>query len=161
MIYQICATNGIPDPLQTLYTKFRDLAPGRPTVPLPPRKDLELAFSAIIQSLSNGGYLIMDAMDEIPHGNQRDQFLKWLRSFSHQDNPKLSILASSQGEPDFSNEFWWDLGWTILGMGPSKVDVDIGFFVSHELTTAPKFSDLSEVNRAKIKNHLVSNSNGR
>jgi len=145
IFYQLCASHGVPKQLQALYTKFSDMAPGRQTVPLPPKNDLEMTFQSIIQSLSGGGYLVMDALDEIPHGIQREDFLRLLRNISGLVNSKLSLLVTSQGEPDFREEFQWDLGWRILGMGSSRVDVDIARFVQNELISvgigeARKFS---------------------
>ncbi len=160
IFYQLCASYGIPNQLQALYTKFRKMAPESQTVPLPPKNDLEMTFQSIIQSLPGGGYLVMDALDEIPHGIQREDFLGLLRSISGLVNSKLSILVTSQGEPDFKEEFQWDLGWRILGMGSSRVDVDIGRFVQNELATARKFASLSDTNRDKIKDYLVKHANG-
>jgi hypothetical protein len=123
------------------------MAPGRKT-PLPPKNDLEMTFQSIIQSLSGCCYLLVDALDEI------------LRNISGLGNSKLSLLVTSQGEPDFREEFQWDLGWKILGMGSSRVDVDIARFVQNELATARKFASLSKANRDKIKDYLVKNANG-
>jgi len=163
IFYQLCASHGVPKQLQALYTKFCGMAPGRlggQRVPLPRGHDLAMTFQSIIQSLPCGGYLVMDALDEIPHGDQRRDFLDLLHSISGLVNSKLSVLVTSQGEPDFREEFQWDSGWRILGMGSSRVDVDIGRFVQNELATARKFARLSDTNRDKIKDYLVEHANG-
>jgi hypothetical protein len=72
----------------------------------------------------------------------------------------LSILVTSQLEPDFDDEFLWDLGWENLGLGRSRVDEDIARFVHYELSTASKFSQLSFDNKRRIEDYLTANAAG-
>jgi hypothetical protein len=72
----------------------------------------------------------------------------------------LSILVTSQSQPDFDSEFLWDLGWENLGLSRSRVDEDIARFVHYELSTATKFSQLSFDNKREIEEYLVANADG-
>jgi hypothetical protein len=125
----------------------------------------------ICRSSASRGFLLLDALDEIPHGQQRGQFLQLLRILtghektaqeppSPRKSSTLSILATSQVEPDFDDEFLWDLGWENLGLGRSRVDEDIARFVHHELSTACKFSRLSFDNKRRIEDYLTANAAG-
>ncbi|KAM3066204.1 hypothetical protein ACMFMG_012147 [Clarireedia jacksonii] len=98
-------------------------------------------------------------MDEIPHGEQRDDILYLLHELTNPGVSKVSLLVTSQPEPDFSNTFRWDLGWTNLGMSSSRVDADIGLFVRHAVSTASKFSGLSGDDRKKIEDYLTKEAN--
>jgi hypothetical protein len=161
MVYQLCISQRlIPKQIQALYSKYRKQTPGRPIVPIPPRDDLLHLFLDICQSFSTQCFLLLDAMDEIPHGEQRDDILRLLHELTNPGVSKVSLLVTSQPEPDFSNTFRWDLGWTNLGMSSSRVDVDIGLFVRHEVSTASKFSGLSGDNRKKIEDYLTKEANG-
>lgn len=160
VLYQFCTSQGIPKQLQSLYLKYKKLSHAHPTVLRPLKSELLKVLLDIFQSLQSGGFLIMDAMDEIPHGLQREDFLRFLLEVTSHQTSKLSILVTSQNEPDFANQFRWDLGWKILGLGSSRVDKDIALFVRYELSTATKFSRLSLDNRRIIEDYLIRNADG-
>jgi hypothetical protein len=163
ILYQFCASQGIPEPLRVLYLKYsklKEMSHGSSTAPRPMNSEILKVFLNISQSLPNGGFLVMDAMDEIPHGLQREDFLQFLRKVTGNQGSRLNILVSSQSEPDFTNQFRWDLGWNILGLGRTRVDEDIALFVQDELSTATKFCRLSVSDRKRIETYLVQNANG-
>ena len=165
IVYQFCAIQGIPSQLETLYLKYKKLVPGRRRVPIPGSSELTKIFVDICHSSITHGYLLLDALDEIPHGQQRDQFLKLLRVLTgHEEkttNPStLSILVTSQRELDFDNGLLWDQGWENLVLGRSRVDEDIARFVDHELSTATKFAQLSFEDKSKIEEYIVEHALG-
>lgn len=102
----------------------------------------------------------MDAMDETPHGLQREEFLRLLHEMATTKPSTLKVLVTSQNEPDFEDAFRWELGWLSVGLGRSRVDADIRQFVQHEISIASKFANLPQIDKERIESYLVQEANG-
>jgi len=160
LLYQLCVSQGIPRQLESLYLKYKKLSHSHLTIFKPLKSELVAVLLDSCNSLSKGAFLIMDAMDEIPHGDQREDFLRFLHEIASDRSSKINVLVTSQIEPDFIHQFRWDLGWEIIGLGGARVDQDIALFVHHELNTSAKFSTLSPDDKIRIENFLVENASG-
>lgn len=66
---------------------------------------LEDTLAACVQRFSNV-YIIIDALDECPHGkNERENLLRSLSSFLERSLPSLHMLWTSRSEPDIEATF--------------------------------------------------------
>jgi hypothetical protein len=127
MIYQFCMAIGIPDELEVLFAKYRKLV--QPILADPTTPDLLGTFLKVFRASPVPAFLIMDALDEIPYGMQRTDFLGLLGKISDLRSSCLHVLVTSQNEPDFEDTFRWELNWEAIGVSQEQVKHDIRVFV--------------------------------
>ena len=148
-IAQLCPPNSVFPELRRLYDKCHQrYPPGAPS-----DSDLRSTFVSIIAGLSSGTaltespesqrdgniaksvttsetFLVIDALDEIPFGPQRDRVLDLLTELSALNLPHLHILVTSRDQPDIREALISNSGSKSVSLNNSSVQADIGTFVS-------------------------------
>lgn len=160
IIYQLCIHHGIPQELQKLYAKCRNLR--HPQIPaiFPTNSELLETALNIFSGVARDTFLIVDALDEIPSGSQREDFLGFFNDIAKLKSKCLRVLVSSRNESDFDSTFQWDLGWTAIGLNRAGVDVDIRSFISDRLKRSRKFAKISQAAKGKIASNLLKRADG-
>ena len=149
-IAQLCPPNSVFPELRRLYDKCHQrYPPGAPS-----DSDLRSTFVSIITGLSSRTalteqspesqrddntaksvttsetFLVIDALDEIPFGPQRDRALDLLTELSALNLPHLHILVTSRDKPDIREALMSNSGFKSVSLNNSSVQADIGTFVS-------------------------------
>jgi len=149
-IAQLCPRNSVFPELHHLYDKCHQrYPPGAPS-----DSDLRSTFVSIITGLSSGTafteqspesqrdqnaaksvttgetFLVIDALDEILFGPQRDKVLDLLTELSALSLPHLHILVTSRDQPDIREAMISNSGSKSVSMNNPSVQTDISTFVS-------------------------------
>jgi hypothetical protein len=79
---------------------------------------------------TNETFLVIDALDEVPFGPQRDRVLDILTELSALNLPHLHILVTSRDQPDIREALISNSACKSVSMNNSSVQADISKFVS-------------------------------
>lgn len=88
-------------------------------------------------------YILLDALDESPRGQRRDDVLQALVDLRHSSDGRLHLLVTSRNEPDIRNTLRNELNvsdYETLSMKNENVDRDIAAFISQSLRDNRKLS---------------------
>ncbi|CAN9204423.1 unnamed protein product [Alternaria alternata] len=106
-------------------------------------------------------YFVFDGLDEIPHGELREEILGLLSDLSTTfGSNKIHILVTSRPDKDISEYLPGSQGWLRLSMGRCKIEDDIALYVSGQISSHAKLSRLPLDVKNRIKHELVQGANG-
>jgi hypothetical protein len=108
----------------------------------------------------NHTFIIIDGLDEIPYGSQRQVVLEFLRYLSGLPLPRLHILATSRLERDIEGALKGCFRWQVLGICRQDVQVDIDIYITSQIAETPKLQSQPESIKAAIKDKLVIGADG-
>ncbi|CAN9162491.1 unnamed protein product [Alternaria alternata] len=101
-------------------------------------------------------YFVFDGLDEIPHGELREEILGLLSDLSTTfGSNKIHILVTSRPDKDISEYLPGSQGWLRLSMGRCKIEDDIALYVSGQISSHAKLSRLPLDVKNRIKHELV------
>jgi len=98
-------------------------------------RELVCAFDSV--------HILLDGLDEIPHGENREAMLQTLVEMRKWSEPRLHVLVTSRDEPDIRHVLSNELGAAsdqMLSMNNESADRDIAGFISEHLRQNPKLS---------------------
>lgn len=108
----------------------------------------------------NQTFIIIDGLDEIPYGSQRQAVLEFLRYLSGLLLPRLYILVTSRLERDIEAALRGCFRWQVLGISRKDVEADIDIYITNQIAESPKLQSQPESIKAAIKNKLVAGADG-
>lgn len=148
----------IPESLQSLQQYCDDQSQ-------PPEDELLKAIKATTEGFSNA-YLIFDALDECPEGDQRDELLSMLETIHKWTKANLHIFLTSRKVAIIERKLESLIGTEVSGTGvidlelhQSDIDSDIAVFIEDKLKKG-NYDLLNEDFKAKIKDTLRKKANG-
>ena len=116
----------------------------------PPISDLENAVEQVVAKFQDV-YVVIDALDESPRGEQRDAVLDTLSQMRGWRLPGLHLFVASRDEPDIRSELNPQIDEEIF-LERSEVDQDIADYVRQKLRSdrrlqkfAPHFTEIEDV----------------
>ena len=104
--------------------------------------------------------IVLDALDEVPFGPSRDDFLELLLQLTELKSPMLRILVSSRKDWDIEERLILEAGWQSQPIESHLVSEDIGRFVRGQLTHRPKLRTQSAEIKDLITTGIVDLSSG-
>lgn len=119
--------------------------------------DLKNLCQACIDSYDQV-YLLIDALDECPCGQERSKVLAHLQQLV-EDSPKVRILITSREEVDIRDCFA-TLGVDKISLTGGDVDKDIRRYIKSEIGRSYRLKDLSPSLRQLIEDQLTQKSDG-
>lgn len=166
-IAQLCPQDQVPSSLQQLYDRHSNKFP--PGVPSD--DELKQTLISIIRELGQGLivaknvqnkpknniFVLIDALDELPHGKGRQDILIFFNELSLQRLPHLHVITTSRNESDISRGL---SSWTSISMDKKMVTEDIRLFVNNELDKDLQLSRQKPAIKSKILHRLVDEGNG-
>jgi hypothetical protein len=106
-------------------------------------------------------YFIIDALDEVPWGAQREYLLRFMRELPAVASERLRILVSSRNEGDIQDTFCdIDSGWMNIPVGPKDVDKDIEKYINNGMEKHRSLKRQSSATKSLIREKLIQNANG-
>lgn len=154
ILAHLCANiNDIPGELETLYNKYygtMQTATADELVPLLRAMAVTNKFDDI--------YIVLDAVDECPKGDERDELLDLIVEIRSWTDSRCHLLISSREEPDIKRVLTPLLTTPAVSIQGPEVASDIDVYINSQLTgRLAKFSD--EV-QSEIKTTLSRGANG-
>ncbi|KAI9761972.1 MAG: hypothetical protein M1840_001501, partial [Geoglossum simile] len=148
-----CSKPSIPDSLQSLYNAYKHEQP--------PTDGLKSAARAVLE-LPGQNFIIIDALDECPYGEERTQLSTVLREFSTWALPNLHILVTSRKELDIDKTLAPLVTSSPLCIQTEQVDADILLYVQTQLESDAILKERTKVPQLKeeIETTLVKGANG-
>jgi hypothetical protein len=107
-------------------------------------------------------YILLDALDESPRGEPREDVLQVLVDLRSWSAPGLHLLVTSRDEIDIRDVLCNELGalnGEMLSMKNEYVDRDIAAFVSHQLRDNRKFQKWKDYH-GRIESVFTESANG-
>jgi hypothetical protein len=169
ILCQICADRDIPAELRILFREKYPAKPSTPTLRATLRSILRSDGGDIghLQILASGPhqiretYFVFDGLDEIPHGELREDILGLLSDLSTTlGSDKIHMLVTSRPDKDISECLPGSQGWLRLSMGRHKTEDDIALYVSSQISSHAKLSRLPSDVKHRIEHKLVEGANG-
>jgi len=121
--------------------------------------DLTEILCDVIQSLDNV-FIVIDALDECPKGDERDSLLTVLATVESQSMDDLHILVTSRREPDIEESLEPLLTSPSISLQGSEVDWDIQSHILSVLATDSKLKKWSADIKQEIEMTLTKGANG-
>jgi hypothetical protein len=100
-------------------------------------------------------YLLVDALDELPIGSQRDEILRFLAQLPSLGMPNIHILVTSRDESDIKTLLVGRHSWDSLPIDKSKVAIDMRKYVANEINKHAELSLKSSQIKSQIMHRLV------
>ncbi|RYN79266.1 hypothetical protein AA0120_g10790 [Alternaria tenuissima] len=169
ILCQICVGRDIPTELRELFSEKHPAKPSTPALKAALRSILrsDSGDTSHLQIQSPGpheireSYFVFDGLDEIPHGELREEILGLLSDLSTTfGSNKIHILVTSRPDKDISEYLPGSQGWLRLSMGRCKIEDDIALYVSGQISSHAKLSRLPLDVKNRIKHELVQGANG-
>lgn len=113
----------------------------------------------IVQSFESV-FIILNALDECPKGEDRDCLLTVLANIESKSLQNLHTLVTSRREPDIEENLKAYLTSQPISLQGSEVDWDIRSHISSVLATDPKLKKWSEDIKQEIETALAQGANG-
>ncbi|KAF7868722.1 uncharacterized protein EAF02_009458 [Botrytis sinoallii] len=167
IIAQLCDKYGLLPELKELYEKCK---------PYPPSTvQLTALILSIISSLQGSSAtftnseqteacrsitLVIDGLDEVPPGKQRDDYLRVIEKLSSIQNPNFRIVIVSREEGDLKASFPKNYGWRWLIRGTAHVTLDIKQFVQARISNHRRLNSQSTEIKTLISRRLSQGSEG-
>lgn len=104
--------------------------------------------------------LVLDALDEIPFGTQRDAILDFLKDLSAARLACLRIIVTSRRDIDIEERLVSDGCWKSQQIDTVHVDQDIEFFVNGQMSRNPRLKSQSSKVKTIISKGIVGMANG-
>ncbi|MCJ1437731.1 hypothetical protein MMC27_007118 [Xylographa pallens] len=103
-------------------------------------------------------YIVLDALDECPEGDLRDEVLKLITDLCSWSASKIHLIVTSRQESDIQEALIPLLTWPAIPIQGARVRGDIEAYVDHQITTYLRrlSTDLKE----EIKDTLLQGANG-
>jgi hypothetical protein len=140
-----------PKILEELYYKNKSAKPSD--------ESLNSALSSIIRESSHT-FIIIDALDKSPMGDERDRLLKLIKEMHRWSIDNLHILATSRKEPDIEHTMLLSLKSPAVCIEVSQNTADIDLYVRNQLNSHRSLKTLGAPLKNEMEDTLVSKSNG-
>jgi ankyrin repeat domain-containing protein 50 len=121
--------------------------------------ELTVILCEIVKSLHHV-FIVIDALDECPKGEERDCLLTVLSDIESKSLQNLHTLVTSRREPDIEENLAAFLTSQPISLQGSEVDWDIRSHISSVLATDPKLKKWSEDVKQEIEITLTQGANG-
>jgi hypothetical protein len=105
-------------------------------------------------------YIILDGLDEVPHGPQRSRILRFLGEISCLEHPRLHLLVCSRQEQDIESALLSSHRWTPFRISHANVEKDLDVYITNQIAVNPKLQKQPENIKEEIKNKLVRGASG-
>jgi hypothetical protein len=105
-------------------------------------------------------FIIIDALDECPYGEERTQLLMVLKEFSTWALPNLHIIVTSRKEPDIYKILGLLVTSPPVCIQTEQVDADIRLHVKTQLANDVDLNEWPLKIKEEIETALVEGSNG-
>ncbi|KAH8593172.1 hypothetical protein B0O99DRAFT_689076 [Bisporella sp. PMI_857] len=171
---QLCPSDGMLPQLKDL---FQSCHPDLPSL-----KELQLVFLNILCELCkatpmkkagletagageetcklNHTFIVIDGLDEIPYGRQRQAVLGFLRYLSGLFLPRLHILVTSRLERDIETAFLGSFRWQASEISRQDVTADIDIYITKQIEESFKLQSQPETIKLAIREKLVAGADG-
>ena len=154
IVGQICHQTGvILEALQKLHKKCSDGSQA------PALCDL----TEVMRSYATGDdlqdiYIVLDALDECPKGDLRDELLKLIADICSWSPSNIHLIVTSRQEPDIQEALSPLLTGSAISIHGAQVSGDIEAYVDHQITISLRrlSTDLKE----EVKDTLLRGANG-
>jgi hypothetical protein len=106
-------------------------------------------------------YLVIDALDEVPRGVQRDKLLEFVSQLPNFGTDRFRVLVTSRNENDIQDALGGsDTGWMDLPIAPEHINQDIERYVNEGIEKHRSLKRQSDSTKALIREKLIQNANG-
>lgn len=106
-------------------------------------------------------FFIIDALDEVAWGAQREDLLDFLKQLPDQAPENLRILVSSRNEPDIKGCFGCsNMVWKDIPVKSEEIDKDIEKYINSGIEKHQSLRRQSDVTKGLIRKKLIQNANG-
>jgi ankyrin repeat domain-containing protein 50 len=105
-------------------------------------------------------FIIVDALDECPYGEERTQLSVVLKEFSTWALPNLHILVTSRKEPDIYKVLALLVTFPPVCIQTKQVDADIRLHVKTQLANDADLKEWSPQIKGEIETTLVEGADG-
>jgi archaellum biogenesis ATPase FlaH len=106
-------------------------------------------------------YLVIDALDEVAWGAQREDLLRFLRKLPAIASEGLRVLVSSRNESDIRDTFCHpESRWTDIPVDLKDVDKDIEKYIDNGMEKHRSLKRQSSATKSLIREKLIQNANG-
>lgn len=152
LLCQLCsAVHNIPEDLLKLYEKCQN-GRQKPCIP---------DFKAILSSLTaefDSTYIVLDALDECPRGEERTELLNQLEALSGWNT--INLLVTSRSEQDIKGVLLPLEGMCAVPIQSDDVDPDIKHYVRKQLAEDLKLRKWPDSVKTTIEETLAAKSQG-
>lgn len=154
ILAHLCAKiDEIPGKLETLYNKYygtRQKATADELIPL--------LKAMVTTNKFNDIYLVLDAVDECPKGDERVELLDLIAEIRSWTDSRCHLLISSREEPDIKRVLTPLLTTPAMSIQGPQVASDIDEYINSQLTGP--LANFSDAVQSEIKNTLSRGANG-
>jgi hypothetical protein len=152
LCHQLCSSlHQTPDSIARLFQKCNN-GTQNPSI-----SDLTTALSTL-PAYFESTYIIIDALDECPRGEARNELLEQLNILSGTHG--VNLLVTTRLEQDIKNAILPLKGLVTIPLQSSEVDADIELYVDKQLVQDPKLRKWPDSVKKTIQESLVAKSQG-
>jgi hypothetical protein len=149
----------VPQPIVELYQRCHQTFPTRAPTLLQLQNTMQKVLAQILKT--DKVYLVIDALDEVPRGVQRDKLLEFVSQLPNFGTDRFRVLVTSRNENDIQDALGGsDTGWMDLPIAPEHINQDIERYVNEGIEKHRSLKRQSDSTKALIREKLIQNANG-
>ncbi|CAI6338880.1 unnamed protein product [Periconia digitata] len=159
LLSQLCDEPTVPGPMVELYMKCHQTFPARLPTLLELKDVTNKVFDKVLQSQKV--FLVLDALDEVTWGPQREDVLDFTYELSQNAAKGLQIVVSSRNDTDIRERFASpDTNWKNIPIQYQDVDHDIEKYINNHIEKYPSLKRQDAATKNLIREKLVNNAHG-
>jgi hypothetical protein len=105
-------------------------------------------------------FFVIDGLEEVPFGPDRDEVVGSLQSLRLLGLSHLHLLTTSRPETDLKMAFQESPSWPSCPIAKDEVNADIRIYVHNEIERHPRLRQISQPTKNSISERLSGKENG-